>query len=82
MYHHDFKFWTPEMVDQVNEEHCRTITVPKGISLYRASYVEQGGKRAEIMPPPKSTGQRCMNPCAFRDLDPLYRLSYRDFWKA
>ncbi|CAL8102822.1 unnamed protein product [Orchesella dallaii] len=82
MYHRDFKFWTPEMVDQVNDEHCRTITIPKGISLYRASYVEQGGKRAAVMPPPKSTGQRCMNPCNFRDLDPLYRISFRDFWKA
>ncbi|CAL8106029.1 unnamed protein product [Orchesella dallaii] len=54
VYHRDFKFWIPEMVDQVNAEHCRTSTIPKGISLCRASYVEQGGKRAALMPPPKN----------------------------
>lgn len=82
MYHRDFKFWTPEMVDSVIDDYCRTIDVPKGISLYRASYVDQGGKKAEIMPPPKSKGDRCMNPCDVRDLDSLYRLSFTDLWKS
>lgn len=82
MYHRDFKFWTPEMVDVVNEENCREHGVPKGMSLYRASYSHQGGKKAEIMPPPKSKGHRCMHPCNIMDLDSLYRLSFNDFWKA
>lgn len=82
MYHRDFKFWTPEMVDSVNEEHCRPVNLPKGISLYRASYDGQFGKKAEITPPPKDKGGRCMNPCNYRDLDSLYRYSFRDFWQA
>lgn len=81
MYHHDFKFWTPEMVDLVNEEHCRDICVPKGLSLYRADYSDGSGKKAEVMPPPKSKGQRCMRPCSYHDLDSLYNLKYKNFWK-
>lgn len=81
-YNQDFRFRSAEVLQEMENEMCRQPNVPKGVSIYRHDFINQGGKKAEVTPPPPSKGYRCIHPCSLRDTDTLYRIDYHDFWKS